>query len=209
MSYSDPGAVTGGVTPVRGTWGNAVRDDLVDHESRITTVEARVELFKATVPLTDAQIKTLPTPATYVTLVGAPGASELILPLSVMIGLNSSAGAYTAINATYSELFIGWAGGDYAAPSLFTDSGQSTTALDAFLGVASRRFWLPVMVGGGFFDYYGVAAGDTPENYSQVRANNVGKALVIGANNGGANFTGGNGANVMTVVVHYLKATLP
>ena len=39
MAYSDPGAVTGGTTPARATWANAVRDDVVDHETRISAME--------------------------------------------------------------------------------------------------------------------------------------------------------------------------
>jgi hypothetical protein len=40
MAYSDPGTVTGGLTPARATWANTVRGDLVDHEARIAAVES-------------------------------------------------------------------------------------------------------------------------------------------------------------------------
>src|SRR3954471_2261010 len=76
MAFTDPGAVTGGVTPARATWANGVRDDLVDHETRILSLESIVK--QSIVTPTNAQIKALPT--TPITLVAAQGANTLVLP---------------------------------------------------------------------------------------------------------------------------------
>jgi hypothetical protein len=67
-------------------------------------------LLKATVTLTDAQIKALPT--TPVEIVAAPGAGKLIWPLSAVIVCDTSANGYTNTDNVVA-LFIEWWDGSH------------------------------------------------------------------------------------------------
>lgn len=56
-------------------------------------------IHTATFTLTNAEIKVLPTPATYKTLVAAPGATKVLLFHWCVLYIDANAGAYTGVDA--------------------------------------------------------------------------------------------------------------
>jgi hypothetical protein len=150
--------------------------------------------------LTDAQIKALPT--TPITLVSAPGSGKRIKVIGAALRVDSTAGAYTNIDATYSAIavyylgdFSQWATAGVVDDSTATPSLARRTTLSGGTGIGSAD--LPPYV-----DIF--TQGWTVPNIvgSGVSEN---KALAIAADNDGTgNFTGGNAANTLRVDVTYL-----
>jgi hypothetical protein len=196
MAYSDPGAVTGGATPARATWANAVRGDLVDHEARILVLEG---IARSVTILTNAQIKALPT--TAVQLVAAPASGYRNKLLALSFSTNTSAGAYTNLNGTYVDLHTE---PDYLAYGLIDDYSTSPALLivTTILGGAAQTVYdlsAPNNVGLGLTGYRYV------QNIEVIpRADIEAVAITLKAdNNGSGNFTGGNAANTMNVTTYY------
>lgn len=213
MAYSDPGTVTGGVTPARATWANTVRGDLVDHEARIVSLEAVTKL--ATVTLTNAQIKALPT--TPFTIVAAPGAGKILWPKNTLLLFNYTA-PYTNINGV---------SGLYASITGLTGSTvvQNDSSLNA---VSGRGFYDPttgitllseflapvvdvgMMLTYPFTDSRGAANWDGPLTYVFGSATVANQPLQLQLNNSGSgDLTGGNAANTLMVVTEYTEITIP
>jgi hypothetical protein len=147
-------------------------------------------LKTATVTLTDAQIKALPT--TAVQVVAAPGAGKMILPVSCQFELNPSAGAYADVTG--------------ASIVLLNDSGEYQSAvmlMQSALSGTSRIFGnlaCPALEAGtGDFD--GTVVSRMGMNVSSIN-NSI---LVKDDWNGISDYTGGNAANTMKVTVWYVE----
>ncbi len=197
MAYTDPGAVTGGSTPVRGTWGNAVRDDLVDHESRILTLEAG-DLI-ATVSPTNAQIKAWPT--TPITLVAAPGANKYLVPIWTLLAFKSGGTGYTNINQ--GAIIVSHINSQEFSDYLPNDNSVSPeiTVVTDFLGSADKQVRIPYP----FVDDRGLGLvnyGTIP--YVSALAAQLNQPLVIRLGNStSGNLTGGAGGNAFRFVTKY------
>jgi hypothetical protein len=159
----------------------------------------------ASVSLTDAQIKTLPTAA--VTLVAAPGAGKYINLIHADLFIKRLAD-YTNINATdaFLVLSLGSFGASWDQTLYLVNDGSATPAQTEFGnffggGVTSNR----TSVTGGYM----LAASDgwPPFMQSQDGAssgNVINKPLIIyGGNGGSGNLTGGNAGNSLRVKVFY------
>jgi len=167
--------------------------------------------------LTDAQVKALPT--TPITLIAAQGAGIRPKVLGLTVVVRAGAGAYTNVDATYSDLHLDVAAGDYIQyPILVNDSTVSASyqqmtqflaaAADSVHDVVPHQFtalgptgaWAgtPLYV----FGTNNGSSGSTPTGLAN-------SAVRIGAdNNGSGNFTGGNAANTLKVFVYWVKETL-
>lgn len=162
-----------------------------------TVLDTTSGVLKATVPLTNAQIKALPT--TPFILVASPGVNKRIVLLHADVVASFTAAAYTNINAAaYSTITQG---GNLASSYLANDAG-TTPALTHFsdvFGAASEQLVT-------FSPWQ-----DTSEAAAQwgllASVANVTSAqnMVLEINNSGSgDLTGGNAANTMTVNVLYL-----
>lgn len=177
----------------------------------------------ATVTLTDAQIKALPT--TPITLVAAPGAGFFLQPLRAVLICDASGGVYTNINA---NAYLNLRRNDWSVDSfayLVNGNGGGlidTTLTDVtdFLAAVSKNLWVPLPYANG--QESGVGAGIAWENgwgpmanhsttstiYDVTDAEN--EAIVISAENqGSGNFTGGHAANTLTVRIYYTIEAIP
>lgn len=150
--------------------------------------------------LTNAQILALPT--TAITVVPAPGASRLIMPLLYIVRSRISAGAYTNLNAG------GFAGiqynGAFTASGFIADSLTTTPVLayfSDFFGTATD--WLLYLQ-----PYFQQVEPSSDEwgvfPVLHATGNIINKALEIFVDNqGSGNFTGGNAANSLEVTTLY------
>lgn len=158
----------------------------------------------ATVSLTDANVKALPTTAFQ--LVGAPGAGFINFLISAQIIARCSGGAYTNINAAGFG-YIQYNGG-YVYSNLIGNDATLTPArayLTALLGNAQKSNTQLVP----FTDAVQTSQwGNMAVPFNVTAAEN--KALELFINNGGSgNLTGGNAANNMTVVTTYVTVAVP
>ncbi len=149
----------------------------------------------ASVELTDAQIKALPTFSSgYIELVPAPGANKVLLLAYAVLKWNITGGAYTNISADNTIVI---AFGDFAgyASNLSTipvDDVDRITILSQPSFVDGRGSWA------GFLDAY----------VNGVEATNViNQPLKLASDNTG-DFTGGNAANTLKVTVYYVVVDL-
>ncbi len=171
------------------------------------------EIFQVTVPVTDAQMKALPT--TPLTLLAAPGSGKRIKVLGATLSVNQSGGAYTNVNVTYCALTIGnpadqWIG------VLVNDSGvasplsQVTKLLATDTTPRIVDFLLPASVAAqatttpaqlyvvpGALTYPGDAASNWNNAVVQLRMDN----------NSSGNLTGGHASNAHAVLLYYVVET--
>lgn len=141
-------------------------------------------LQKATVELTDAQIKALPT--TPVQVVGAPGSGKAIVLISAVLS-TVIAVDYTNFDGTFSVLRLNYGSGD---------ASINAVAEELLTGVGAGSV---VVLGSQAY-----TDGSTIFASSNGPGDNL--ALTIVAANGNpsaGNFTGGNAANTLTVTVFY------
>lgn len=161
-------------------------------------------VFAASVTLTDAQIKALPT--TGVQVLAAPVSGYRPKPIGGSLYVNANAGIYTNINTTYSDFHIETGAGQYMAYGPVNDNTVTpalTGVSDLFGSTAVRVMDLPMP----FLQYDGgyiVTSSLIPA--SGVVAQ---QWLVKIDNNGSGNFTGGNAANSGKVTVYYVLEATP
>lgn len=200
------------------------RTNFNDHEGRIAALEGGIDLatgvtghlplanlptnfaqiFTATVTLTDAQVKALPT--TPITVVAAPGANKMIQLVQATV-IASVSTPYTNLDATFCGLYLALDGGAYYS-SYLADDPSTTPALSQatdLVGTASSavatlhmyREAVPVAGGAGYV-IEGTSAG------FPALTDVANKALKVHfENNGSGNLTGGTGANTLRIVAHY------
>jgi hypothetical protein len=154
--------------------------------AKLSGDEPRVSLLRATMALDDGQIKALPT--TPFEIVSSPGENRLIFFQSAMVVVDCAAAAY--------------ASGDFTGGSLaFTVGGQAVsldlaaTDLEGLLTDDSQRnlCWLPARQASG---PQAAAIEDLDAMTDQP--------LMLAAVNTGGDYTGGDAANSMKVIVFYL-----
>lgn len=160
---------------------------------------------RTVVTLTDAQIKALPT--TGVTIVGAPSSGYRNKLLGVTLRANTTAGAYTNIDATYGDLGL-LSNNYWASLHLITDSTTSPalSQVSGFLGVASNRIadLLP-----GYLEQPATTPNGWVVTPHVASADVDADALVLKAdNNGAGNYTGGNAANTLKVTAYHATEAL-
>jgi len=146
--------------------------------------------WQASVPLNNTQIKALPTLANSQTLVAAPGANRLVLPLACTFLTNyPDQIAYDTINAA-AVLVLGY--GVNVNPEIVPFGGARPSA--QFLGnsfdiTTMSWFALQTDFDGSYFD----------------AANATDKVLQLTINNqGDGDFTEGDAANTLTITTAYL-----
>jgi hypothetical protein len=148
-------------------------------------INAGASIQSATVTLTDAQIKALPT--TYIEVVAAPGIRKMLVLQSALIQFYISGGNYTNVDIG-SYLIIGY--GDWAvdASSIVLFSGSENNLFSV----------LTTAQDGDLTAGYLTAGNNTLQENIALK--------VISSNSG--NFTGGNPANTLKVTVYYVVVDL-
>lgn len=140
----------------------------------------------ATVTLTDAQVKALPT--TGVQVVAAPGANKLLVVVSSVWTLDNTHGAYTNFSSFVTTLNYGSTGTPASAPYDEANNGAfADTSAVHLLGV-----------------FLGVGDGAGQAAWFADRATVVDTGLTVKAVNASAgDLTGGNAANTLSVSATY------
>jgi hypothetical protein len=165
------------------------------------------QTLRASTPivLTDAQIRSLPTTTTPELLV-APGAGKVALPVSVAF-VTDFAANYTGVDADGSYVGVFWDDGADVAQwgDLIQNAvgGFTThlTDLTQLLAPSSSRALLQLPVAyRANTDSNGVASVLAPTRDLAVMED---KHLILFCGNG-ADFTGGNPANTLTITVYYV-----
>jgi hypothetical protein len=195
---------------VRKSWGDAVVDNVTDIEERLLEVENQVgvvsgdaaaPLFIATVSLTNAQIKALPT--TAIEIIAAPSANSRVKLIHVTYAFWFEHGAYTNVDTTLAELYLKTSAGTVLGGYLANDGGVSLTTLTTLFGAVSRTVDAPPMLSNTAGTYLVPVITGTP-------INGDGKAVQLFAtNNGAGNFTGGHDSNILTVQAYYSVEEMP
>lgn len=145
-------------------------------------------LHQATVTLTDAQIKALPT--TAVELIAAPGSGLVVIPIFVSVAFHLEE-AYTAVGASLSVLYDGIS--NY--PTNVMETETTLQATGDFQGLVLAPYLNARTAG----DFSGLVTS------SPLGADTINTALVIADDyNGASDYTDGDEANTLTVTVAYV-----
>lgn len=162
-----------------------------------TTGWSEVGLVKtATVTLTDAQIKALPT--TGITIVAAPGSGYRVKPLSATVKA-VIVGAYTNINTTYSALEIRHASPWVLLNALVNDNSTTPALTDLTAALTTVQTTIVdleplVYTATGYAVAVHAAVVSVENLLVQVKIDN----------NGSGDLTGGNAGNSLVVRLTYL-----
>lgn len=183
--------------------GVAIAGYPVDFVTPSTIVNVMTSVI---VPLTDAQIKLLPT--TPFTIVAAPAAGLRVKPLSLSYRTNFTAGAYTNVNTTFSTLQIQTPTSDKLCVPIVNDSAPTTdlVKLTAFFNASQTRIVdVPVPYVSAFDAGSVSGTAETPDlEIGTTVAHTNGVAVQLAMNNNGSGaLTGGNAANTMSVLFSY------
>lgn len=159
----------------------------------LTPASSRGWLRSATLALSDAQIRALPT--TPLTVVPAPAPGQLIAPVYAILRVDTTGGVYTDITVQNSMIYLDWellgTPAFYLAVNDLTLTQVTdllTAEMDAFVMGARGQ----ISAGGSF-------AGTFAERVTT----NAGTALRLASNNGIA-FGGGHPANSGRLSVMYV-----
>lgn len=153
----------------------------------------------ATVELTNAQIKALPT--TGIEIVAAQGPGKLIVPVITVLHVDTAAGAYTNVSGDASSFARLWYGvNDFA--SLRTDRGLAGFDLTSVFVNGRVTVFSPMLLVGTSSPPAIVA----PDIYAG--SDIINEPIVLKVNNTDGDFTGGNAANSMQVVCNYIVVDL-
>lgn len=191
------------LTATGGGGGHITIDNTVDAPAEVATLiapgatlsdgEATLPdsiVATATITLTDAQIKALPT--TGIEIVPAPGAGRVLRPYLALI-ISNFATVYTNLDAGNLGMVIDDGAGDVTDYCSMTGMMNSTTRKVASMGPYS-------------------VTDDASGNGVVPRLNLTGaenSPLTLFASNAAAgNLTGGNAANTLKVIVHYVSFTV-
>lgn len=150
----------------------------------------------ATVTLTDAQIKALP--STPFTLVAAPGSGKLILPVDAVMSLDAQGGAYT--NVTNQQMWLSYGSGGRTISAIYDENTQGAFADDSAVHVLL-----------GFSNSQVTSLTGTVYStawWSDDTGGIANAALTLGMFNGGGDLTGGDPANSLKVTVLYAVVDL-
>lgn len=154
-------------------------------------------LLSATVTLTDAQIKALPTTG-VAELVAAPGAGKKIVPSFATITCDTSANPYANVDAAcYMPIALGNDDVEFLS-TIQNYATASFSSADTLLSSGGPRSFLLAQLPGAWAV---VGAAFTPQPID----GGENEALNLFCDNGGSgDFTGGDPANSLTVTVFYV-----
>lgn len=163
--------------------------------SAVSATPSEVTVLSATVELTDAQIKALPTtpviivPATEtLNYVGLPG--RLPLPLAFSISLDPSEGAYTNVNSPASWVLA--LGSDWSSDAMISSVDTMCQLEDVTPQIGICNSYSNAILN-SLISALRINAGGLQDN-----------ALALAVRNGEAgNLTGGDAANTLKVTVLY------
>lgn len=155
----------------------------------------------ATTTFTDTQIKALPSAAGgFSQLIAAPGTGHRIVPLFTDVKLDNSLGAYGNVNATGSWN-IGLQGEFVFSNYVINDPAIPRSSLTTMLTGTGIWNWIFVPYSGAepVTDWGNIAL---PQGLVSGGGINLPLGLQVD-NNGGGNYTGGNGANTLKITPFY------
>lgn len=180
-----------------------------DTTPNVRTISATTSgIIQVAIPLTNADILALPT--TPIPLVAAPAAGTRIKLVGGSYSFDTSAGAYTNINATAARLIIRHTGATNSLLNLIADDSNYTlTDFTSLLGTAGANVvdlttFLQAIDSGAFI---GVAGYTTSLINPTSEVDGTAVEIAVD-NNGSGDLTGGNAANSGTVTLYYVVETL-